>query len=235
MNALVKRRVTLQIAAAALAVALLVVLFRLLPIAEWLARFVEWIAGLGWIGVVVFILVYILAAVTLAPAVVLTIGAGAIFGVVKGVMVVSVGATLGAAAAFLIGRYVARQRVERWTESNKKFRAIDQAVGREGWKIVLLTRLSPAFPYNLQNYFYGLTAVGFWPYLLATWIGMLPVIFVYTYIGFAGRTAASVVSGKAETTTQQYWFWGFGLAATIAATLFVTRIARKALRQRGGE
>ena len=139
-----------------------------------LRRSLDWVAGLGPTGVIAFVVIYILACVFMLPGSVLTLGAGAVFGVVKGSVIVSVAATLGATAAFLVGRYFARDRVAKMIEGNARFRAIDEAVGREGWKIVGLTRLSPVFPFNLLNYAYGITKVSLRDYFLASWIGMLP-------------------------------------------------------------
>ncbi|MGC2277764.1 MAG: TVP38/TMEM64 family protein, partial [Candidatus Binatus sp.] len=125
----------------------------------WLSNTLDWIRGLGALAPVAFIAIYIVACVAFLPGSILTIGAGVIFGVVRGSIYVSIAATLGATAAFLVGRYVARDWVSKRLEGNAKFKAIDEAVGREGWKMVFLTRLSPVFPFNLLNYAYGLTRV----------------------------------------------------------------------------
>src|SRR6202521_6190026 len=143
----------------------------------------DWIRGLGALAPVAFIAIYIAACVLFLPGSILTIGAGVIFGVVRGSICVSIAATLGATAAFLVGRYLARDWVSARLEGNAKFKAIDEAVGKEGWKIVILTRLSPVFPFNLLNYAYGLTRGTLRDYVLATWIGMLPGAVMYTYIG----------------------------------------------------
>ena len=125
----------------------------------WLTNALDWIRGLGPLAPIAFIAIYIVACVAFLPGSILTIGAGVIFGVVRGSIYVSIAATLGATAAFLVGRYLARDWVSAKLEGNPKFKAIDDAVGKEGWKIVLLTRLSPVFPFNLLNYAYGLTSV----------------------------------------------------------------------------
>jgi uncharacterized membrane protein YdjX (TVP38/TMEM64 family) len=125
----------------------------------WLTNALDWIRGLGALAPIVFIAIYIAACVAFLPGSILTIGAGVIFGVVRGSLYVSIAATLGATAAFLVGRYLARDWVSARLEGNAKFQAIDEAVGKEGWKIVILTRLSPVFPFNLLNYAYGLTRV----------------------------------------------------------------------------
>jgi uncharacterized membrane protein YdjX (TVP38/TMEM64 family) len=149
--------------------------------------------------------------------------------VVKGSVIVSVAATLGATAAFLVGRYLARDRVVRMIEGNERFQAIDDAVGREGWKIVGLTRLSPVFPFNLLNYAYGITKVSLRDYFLATWIGMIPGGVMYVYLGSLAGSIATLGRQGGDRTAAQWALYGLGLAATIVVTIFVTRIARKEL------
>jgi uncharacterized membrane protein YdjX (TVP38/TMEM64 family) len=188
------------------------------------------IQGLGAMGWMIFVLLYIAATVLLLPAVVLTLGAGAAFGILKGWIIVSAAATLGATAAFLIGRYVARGWVARWIDANPTFLAIDEAVGREGWKIVGLTRLSPVFPFTLLNYGYSVSRVSLYQYVLASWFGMMPGTLLYVYLG---SLAGDLAGGGRHTRTPAEWaLYGVGLLATAAVTIFVTRIARRALQQR---
>ena len=206
---------------------------RFLPLQQWLKSFNDWVGQMGVVGVFIFIGVYVLATVLLAPGSILTIGAGFAFGLWKGFLAVSVGATLGASLAFLIGRFIARDKVEAIARRNETFREIDNAIGEEGAKLIFLLRLSPVIPFNLSNYFYGLTAVRFWPYALASWIGMMPGAFLYVYIGTAGRAAVlAAAGGEAIKRGWQYWtFLSVGLAATIAVTFWVTKIAWSALRR----
>ena len=192
----------------------------------------QWIRELGPWGWVIFVLLYIATAVLLLPAVVLTLGAGAVFGVAKGWVIVSVAATLAATAAFLVGRHVARGWVARRIEGNPTFTAIDEAVGREGWKIVGLTRLSPAFPFNLLNYAYGVTRVSLRHYVLASWIGMMPGTLMYVYLGSLAGDLATVGTGRSVRTPAEWALYVVGLLATVAVTVYVTRIARAALRRR---
>lgn len=215
-------------------VAALLVAGRVLPFGAWLAQLNGLFTRLGPWGIALFVLVYALAAVLFVPGSALTVGAGLVYGLGPGFAAVSAGSTLGAACAFLVARYLARDRVERWVGADPRFRAIDLAVGREGGTIVLLTRLSPVFPFNLLNYLYGLTRVPFHVYLLASWIGMMPGTLLYVYIGFAGRAVAQAATGAPALSSAQYAFWGVGLLATIAVTLYVTRLARRALGQRAG-
>src|SRR6266853_3300553 len=158
------------------------------------------IRGLGPLAPIAFVAIYILACVLFLPGSILTIGAGVIFGVVRGSIYVSIAATLGATAAFLVGRYFARDWIAKKLEGNAKFKAIDEAVGREGWKIVLLTRLSPVFPFNLLNYAYGLTRVRLRDYFFASWIGMIPGTILFVYIGSLSGDLARAAGGGAKRT-----------------------------------
>ncbi len=212
----------------------LIIASRVFPVGDWLKSFNDWMAGLGTLGIVIFVAVYVLAAVLFLPGSVLTLGAGFAFGVAKGFVAVSVGATLGAAAAFLIARHFARDSVSRKFGANASFSAVDRAVGREGAKIVFLLRLSPIFPFNVLNYLLGLTSVGFWPYAFASWAGMLPGTLLYVYLGYAGRAGLAAASGETDGSTLKYVYLGAGLLATLAVTIHVTRLARRALKQANG-
>src|SRR6266436_3669547 len=211
----------------------LFVAMKFLPVQYWLRIFNDWVGQMGVAGVFIFIGVYAVATVLLAPGAILTIGAGFAFGFWKGFVAVSAGATLGASLAFLVGRLIARDKVEAIAKRNKTFRNIDNAIGKQGAKLIFLLRLSPVIPFNLSNYFYGLTGVKFWSYVLASWIGMMPGTFLYVYTGAAGKAAvAAAASGEAMKRGWQYWtFTGVGLAATVIVTIWVTKIARDALRE----
>jgi uncharacterized membrane protein YdjX (TVP38/TMEM64 family) len=201
----------------------------LLPVTDSLRAVLEWAEGLGLWGPVVVVGIYIVACVLFLPGSVLTLGAGFLFGVVTGTITVSIGATLGACAAFLVGRTIARKSIEKKVAGNAKFAAIDQAVGREGFKIVLLTRLSPIFPFNLQNYAYGLTKVSLRNYALASWIGMLPGTLMYVYFGSTLKSLAEAAAGKEGKSTLETVFFIGGLVVALVVVVFVTRVARKAL------
>lgn len=192
----------------------------------------NWIAGLGAWGPVLFILLYILAAVLFVPGSLLTLGAGAVFGVVRGSVICSIAATLGATCAFLVGRYVARGWVSCRIEGNPKFKAIDEAVAQEGWKIVGLTRLSPVFPFNLLNYAFGVTRVSLRDYFLASWIGMMPGTVMYVYAGSLAGDLASLGQSQRTRTPAEWALYFVGLLATVAVTVYVTKVARKALEKR---
>jgi len=208
---------------------IVLVFLRKLGIQDSLRRALDWISGLGSLGPLAFIVTYILACVLFIPGSVLTLGAGLLFGVVKGSAYVSIAATLGATAAFLVGRYAARGWVSKRTDGNAKFKAIDEAVAKEGWKIVGLTRLSPVFPFNLLNYAFGLTKVKLRDYFLASWIGMMPGTVMYVYIGSLAGSLATLGTGGRSRTPGEWALYGVGLIATVAVSIYVTRVARKAL------
>lgn len=195
---------------------------------EFFTNALNWVEQLGPTGPAIFILLYIAACVLFIPGSALTLGAGAIFGVVRGSIFVSIGSTLRATAAFLVGRYVARDWVTRKIEKNENFKAIDQAVGAEGWKIVGLTRLSPVFPFSLLNYAYGLTKVSLRDFVLASWIGMMPGTVMYVYLGSLARLGVETQNA----TTAQTVLKIVGLLATVVVTVYVMRIAKRALARR---
>ncbi len=188
----------------------------------------DWIAGLGIWGPVVLGLVYVVATVLFVPGTILSLAAGAMFGLGVGVVTISIASTIGASLAFLIARYVARDRVAAIASHNRRFGAIDRAIGEAGWKVVALLRLSPAVPFNLQNYLYGLTPIRFWPYVLTSWIAMLPGTFLYIYLGHITGTGM----GANRTRSPGEWtFLAIGLAATVIVTVYITRLARQKLRE----
>lgn len=186
------------------------------------------IKQLGLWAPVFFILLYVASCIALIPGSVLTMGGGAVFGVLKGSLYVSVGATLGATAAFLVGRYLARDWVTRRFGSHPAFTAVNKAVAAEGWRIVFLTRLCPIFPFFLMNYAYALTRVSLRDFVLATWIGIIPGSTLFVYIG-------SLAHAGTQPTTVEGWIGkGFILTTVIITTIYITRLARKALARRGG-
>jgi rSAM/selenodomain-associated transferase 1 len=221
--------------AGGVAVALsLAVVAQLGDVRGWLAGSVQAIGGQGAVGLALFVGLYAAVTVLLLPAAVLTLGGGAIFGVARGGVAVWVGAMLGATMAFLIGRYLARNWVERRLAGHAGLRAIDDAVEREGWKIVVLTRLSPALPFVLLNYAFGLTRVSLGGYVAASAVGMVPGIAMYAYLGSAAGSVAAAVAGSASRTPMEWALLGIGLLATVTVTTYVTRLARAALSRRPG-
>jgi uncharacterized membrane protein YdjX (TVP38/TMEM64 family) len=216
-------RITLFLAVAA---AVLLVA-RALPIAEWLEWFKAWVQGIGAAGYVLYVIAYAICCVLLIPALALTLGAGAIFGFVAGSIVVAIGATLGATAAFLLARSVMRHRVEAMTASSAKFRELDRAIASEGTKIMWLVRLSGFPPFTWVNFALGLTGVPLRSYLLTTSIGILPGVFAFTWAGAAG---AEALTGSANRTLL--------IATAVGAVLvsaYIARVATTAIRRAGVE
>ncbi|WP_231940138.1 TVP38/TMEM64 family protein [Dolichospermum compactum] len=197
----------------------------------FLQNTLQWINSLGAVGGIVFIGIYIIATLAFLPAAILTLGAGIIFGVIWGSLYVFIGATLGAVAAFLVGRYLARGWVKEKISRYKKFAIIDKAVSKEGLKIVLLTRLSPLFPFNLLNYALGVTSVSFKDYLLGS-VGMIPGTIMYVYIGYLAGDLALIANKNQPSNMILHWVIQIiGFIATIAVTVYVTKIAKKALEE----
>jgi len=225
------RSSVLRLTGALVLVAVIAAVVIFLPAKEYLAQFLEWVQGVWPWGPVFVIGLYIVACLLFIPGSLLTLGAGFLFGVLWGTVTVSIGSTLGATAAFLVGRTLARGCIEQKVADNSKFRAIDGAVGRQGFKIVLLTRLSPLFPFNLLNFAFGLTSVSLLRYVLASWIGMLPGTVMYVYLGSAAKSLADLAAGKGEGGWEQQVLFGVGLVVTVIVTVFVTRVARSALKE----
>jgi uncharacterized membrane protein YdjX (TVP38/TMEM64 family) len=213
----------------AAAVAGLIVLSVNAPLREALGESLGRFRGWAW-GPVVFAAVYALACLVL-PGSIITLAAGSLFGVVVGTAVVSLASVTGASLAFWLGRTLARGLVEKRLAGNPRFHALDQAVAAGGFKIVLLTRLSPLFPFTLLNYAFGLTKVRFRDYVLASWIGMLPGTVMYVYLGSTVKELADVAAGNVEGGPARRVLFFVGLAATVVVTVYVTRLARRALRQ----
>ncbi|NDJ19971.1 TVP38/TMEM64 family protein [Myxacorys almedinensis] len=192
-----------------------------------------WVKSLGSTGVIAFIVIYNLATILLIPGSLLTLGGGALYGIFWGSIYVTIAAILGAIIAFLLGRYFARGWVSQQIQSHPKFQAIDTAVAREGLKIVLLTRLSPVFPFNLLNYAFGITRVSLKDYVIGS-IGMIPGSVLYVYIGsLAGDLTAlgmpQTISPQAQMV--QWLAKLIGFLATVGVTLYITRIAKRSLNQ----
>jgi uncharacterized membrane protein YdjX (TVP38/TMEM64 family) len=213
-----------------LGVVALLILGRALDVGAWLGAALTWIRGLGPAAPLVFLGLYIIACVLLLPGSVLTLGAGAVFGVAQGIVIVWISAICGATAAFLVGRYLVRDWVARTIAKNPKLQALDATVTREGGKIVALMRLSPVIPFNLLNYAFGATRVGLRDYVLASAVGMLPGTAMYVYLG---SVAGELAAGSARARTPLEWaFYGVGLIATVAVTVYLTRVARASLARR---
>ncbi len=194
-----------------------------------------WVEGLGVWGPVLFGTAYAAAALLFVPGSALTLAAGAVFGLLWGTITVSVASTIAAALAFLIARHLAREMVERKARENRRFAAIDQAIGEGGWKIIAMLRLSPVVPFSLGNYLFGLTRIRFWPHVVTSWLAMLPGTFLYVYLGYLGRAGLAAGGDQSVRGLGEWSLLIVGLVATVAVTVYITRLARKAIRERAGE
>lgn len=213
---------------ALLALAMVILIFvaaRFLPLQAWLQEFSRWVGGAGALGVLAFIVIYALLAGVGFPALPLTLAAGVVYGPLKGTLVVSPASTLGALLAFLLGRGFFRDWVRMKASTDARLGALDAAVAKEGWRLVALLRLSPVFPFNVLNMTLGATGMATLPYLLASWIAMLPGTFLFVALG----AAAGQASGFGENHPTNPWMLGIGILATAIVTIRVTQIARKAL------
>ncbi len=218
---------TIQVVIGLLALSLLIWLWTILPISQWIDQVREWILSLGVLGVVIFVFLYVGITVVLGPASALTMTAGLAYGA-WGFPLVVFSASLAAAVAFLLGRYIAHARVKRWISEKPKLLALNKAVSDEGWRVVGLMRLSPVIPYGLQNYLFSVTNIKFVPYVLATLVGIMPASALYVYIGSLGQ-----VIGKAG--ALQWVLVLAGLAATAIVAWIVGRRATAVLNKHADE
>ena len=200
-----------------------------LPIVDWLAAFFAWVQANPAIAWAVFIVFYVSAVVLMLPGSILTLGAGYLFGLGYGFVIVSFASTVGATCAFLVGRFFAREWVAGKLSAMPRFSALDRAVGTRGALDVLLTRLSPAFPFTLLNYALGLTQVPLKTYVLVSWLGMMPGTLLYVYLGSIAQNVTAVFSGELAASPVGNTLLYVGLAATLALTVLITRFASGAL------
>jgi uncharacterized membrane protein YdjX (TVP38/TMEM64 family) len=202
----------------------------LLPVNTWLLGLIERIRDMGLAGAAIFFGAYVAATVLVLPGSILTLGAGFAYGPVYGTLLVMLASNVGAVGAFLLGRTVLRERVARRISGDARFSAVDAAVGAQGFRVVLLLRLSPLFPFNLLNYALGLTRVRLRDYVLASVVGMFPGTLLYVYLGSLVTSVTQLTSGHRPDSGPwgRVLFWG-GLVATVAVTVLITRIARRAL------
>jgi uncharacterized membrane protein YdjX (TVP38/TMEM64 family) len=223
MAGTVKAGVVVALASASSAAAVFV------PVAPWSAGLFEWLAHAGPSGVAIYAAVFVLAAVCLVPGSILTVGAGVAYGLVWGTVIASIGGVAAATAAFLVSRTFGRGRVVRWAAADPRVAALDAAIGDHGLRLVILVRLSPLIPFNVLNYALGLTRVGLRDYALGSFVGMLPVTVLYVYIGSLAGPLAALARSTGRGGPLGHAVSAIGLAATLAATWYVTRLARRAL------
>ena len=224
------RRLLIVVAVLAVAGALVV----LLPRSEQsVVRLAEAARNTGAAGVAVFFLAYVVSTIALLPGSVLTLAAGFAYGPVWGLVLASPASVVAATAAFLLGRTLLRDWAARKVATSPKARAIDSAVEREGFKLVLLLRLSPVFPFSVLNYALSLSKVRLGTYVAASFLGMLPGTAMYVYLGTLAPAAAELTSSASDAGMVQRLLYVGGLGATIAVVVIATRAARRALASTG--
>jgi uncharacterized membrane protein YdjX (TVP38/TMEM64 family) len=197
---------------------------------EFLHHSMEWIAHSGWFGVAWFIVLYTLSCVFFLPGSILTIGAGAVYGFWFSTALVTVSSTVGAGVNFLTSRYLVGDWMRKRIGRNAKFRALEKAVCSEGWRMILISRMSPIIPHSLVSYAAGLIPISFWRFTLASFVGFLPPSAAYTYVGAMVGKALRTSAGVTPHDPVTWVFYGLGLMATLAIIAITTRIARRSWR-----
>lgn len=218
-----------KVLAALIGLGALLAAARVLPLADWTIQLVEVIRSSGAWGVALFIAIYAVSTVALLPGSILTMVAGFVYGPIYGLFVVVPAALLGATSAFLLGRTVLRDWVRRKMDASPRTRALDKAIDREAFKLVLLLRLSPLVPFNVLNYALSLSGISTGRFFLATLVGEIPGGWLYVYLGSLVTTAAQLSSSSVPQTPFRTVFYIAGLAATFAAAVLSARIAKRAL------
>ncbi len=208
-------------------VATVLILARHVPLADWLDRMVDPLRSLGAWGVLLYAVVYFVVAMCCLPTMPLTLAAGYIFGTWKGVLAVHSACTLAAACGFLVGRQAGRRRAADWLKRSPRFHFLERAIEMEGWKIVGLLRMHP-LPFGLSNYLYGMIALDFWHYLIATSLAMLPGHLIYVHLGSLGEKH---LTGDAHFSGFQLIAPVLGIVSMLVLTVVFTRIVRRHRKQ----
>jgi uncharacterized membrane protein YdjX (TVP38/TMEM64 family) len=224
-----KLAVAFRIGFAALLLAAIVAGLIFLPVQQYIEWALEWIQSLGPWGLVLFVAFYVIVCLLFLPGSALTLAGGFMFGTAKGIAAASLGATLGAATAFLVSRAIGRQWLERHLMTHPRIFAVDRAISSQGFKIVFLTRLCSLFPHDLMSYVFGLSEVPLGKFVLATWLGRLPGIVVWSYLGSNSKKLSDLVSGKIPSGIGTQILLWLGLAAMVAVVIIIVQIARSAL------
>ena len=227
----VHRAVSIQVGGLLLVGAVFLVAARYFPIADWIAQVQQRVMELGAWSAVWYPILYACCNVLLLPGGLLSIGGGFFFGLWWGFLIVLVGNVTGAAIAFYLSRKIGRKWIRRKLLRNATLVALEPAVAREGWKIILLSQLHPLFPTSLLNYLYGLTTIRFRTCILWVAIGQAPGLFLYTYIGTLGQLGLNLLRGKSHPRMIEYWVWGGGLLFSIVILILLGRISLRLLQE----
>ena len=227
----VRRAVFVQVGGLVLFAALLAVAGHFFPLIEWISAIQQKVMRLGAWSAIWYPLLYACCNVLLLPGGLLSIGGGFFFGLWWGFFIVLVGNVAGAAISFFISRWLGRNWLKRKLMCNPTLEALEPAVEREGWKIILLSQLHPLFPTSLLNYLYGLTSMRFRTCMLWVAIGQAPGLFLYAYIGTLGQLGLNLVRGKSHPRFFEYWLWGGGLFLSAVVLIFLGRISLRLLKE----
>jgi uncharacterized membrane protein YdjX (TVP38/TMEM64 family) len=195
----------------------------------YVLRLFDWLDGLGAWAPPLFILIDMLVVVFVLPGVIFTLGAGFLFGVLKGSLYVVIGTTLGATTAFLTAKHFLGERASRFLLSHPKLKMVDEEFKHEGWKIVLLTRLVPFFPFKLSNYFFGVAQFSLRDFFWGSLFGILPITVFNVYIGSLSADLATLGLRSPSRSKAEWIIYGIGFIIAIGAVIYITRLARKAL------
>src|SRR5678815_668363 len=225
----VRRAVYIQVGGLVLIGFSLFLTSRFFPVADWIAQVQQKVMHLGAWSAVWYPLLYACCNVLLLPGGVLSIGGGFFFGLWWGFLIVLVGNVVGAAISFYISRWIGHRWLRPRLMRNATLEALEPAVAREGWKIILLSQLHPLFPTSLLNYLYGLTRIRFRTCMLWVAIGQAPGLFLYAYLGTLGQLGLNLVRGKSHPRAIEYLIWGGGLATAIIVLALLGRIALRLL------
>jgi len=198
---------------------------------ELLIHSLDWIQQNPWLGALWFIILYTLTCVIFLPGSLLTIGAGAVYGFWISTLLVTVSSTVGAIVNFLTSRYIARRWMERKLGNDPKFHALEKAVGARGWKLIMISRISPVVPHSLVSYASGLTRISFWRFTMASVAGFLPLSAAYSYAGAFVSQAIHTTVGLKPHDPISWTFYVLGMVATIVAMIMTTRAASRALKK----
>ncbi len=224
-----KSRGTKQIAVGLVALVALATAAVVSPVDAWVIASAGWIEEAGALGALVFGLLYFAGTIFFIPATIMSISAGFLFGFAGGITLVSICTTLGAVVAFAISRYVARDAVQARAETRPRFKALERAISREGFKMAFLTRLVPVLPFTVLNYLFGLTRVDGRRFTAATWLGMLPTSIAYVYVGAATGDLSRALAMEEAPGGPTYLLWGLSAVAIAAIVGLMTRRARREL------
>jgi uncharacterized membrane protein YdjX (TVP38/TMEM64 family) len=219
-----------QLGALLVAIALIALLSRFFPVVDFVEALQGRVISWGPWGAICYPLLFAACNILLLPGGVLAVGGGFFFGLWWGLLIVFAGNLIGAALSFVFSRWVARQWFQRKLSQNPTFRALEPAVERESWKIILLSQLHPLFPTSLLNYLYGLTRIRFGVYMLWASIGRAPGLFLYVYVGTLGQLGLKLMRGRSQPRVIEYWTWGGAFVTTALLMLVLGRIAYRAIQ-----